>query len=151
MSINIRKLKIEDLDVLAKLFDDYRKFYNRPSNIIAGKQFLKERFLKKESEVFVAETLDLELVGFVQLYPIFSSTYLKPMWLLNDLFVNKNFRGKGISKLLINRSKKLCIETERRGLTLETEKTNNIGNNLYVKTGFVLNEESNFYFWENTK
>ena len=149
MDIKIRQIQIGDLEVLTKLFDNYRKFYNQPSNLIASGQFLKERFLKKESKIFIAEISNSDLAGFVQLYPIFSSTRLQPMWLLNDLFIAKNFRGKGISKLLITASKKLCRETAACGLSLETEKNNTIGNNLYIKTDFLLDKAHNFYFWKN--
>jgi len=33
------------------------------------------------------------------------------------------------------------------GMMLETEKSNRIGNNLYPKTGFKINDLSNFYEW----
>ncbi len=85
------------------------------------------------------------MVGFVQLYPLFSSTRMEKLWLLNDLFVIPNFRGKGISVELINQAKQLVKQTGACGLMLETEKNNIIGNNLYLKTGFVLSEGSNYY------
>jgi ribosomal protein S18 acetylase RimI-like enzyme len=34
---------------------------------------------------------------------------------------------------------------------LETEKSNTTGNNLYPKTGFVLDELHNFYYWDIKK
>ena len=71
------------------------------------------------------------------------------MWLLNDLFVKEDSRGNGYSKLLIERAKALAIETEAAGLSLETEKSNHIGNSLYPDLGFELDTEHNFYFWEN--
>ena len=63
----------------------------------AGK-FSKERLKNQDSEFFVAEENGI-LTGFTQLYPLFSSTRMKRYWLLNDLFVNENHRGKGHSKL----------------------------------------------------
>ena len=70
------------------------------------------------------------------------------MWLLNDLYVAKAYRGKGISKQLINAAKGLAKQTEAAGVLLETEPSNTIGNRLYPATGFEL-EENNFYFWTN--
>ena len=87
------------------------------------------------------------LTGFVQLYPIFSSTRVSKYWLLNDLFVKKQERGKGYSKLLISKAKELAIKTKSCGIMLETEKTNAIGNNLYPNVGFAKNILSNFYDW----
>ena len=72
---------------------------------------------------------------------------MKKMWLLNDLFVHSEFRGKGISKELIEVSKKLCIETKACAVNLETSKMNDIGNSLYPSTGFVLDLENNYYSW----
>ena len=72
---------------------------------------------------------------------------MKRLWLLNDLFVHRDFRGKGLSKKLIDQAKKLCIETDACELMLETQKANQIGNLLYSKTDFVLDVEHNFYTW----
>ena len=70
------------------------------------------------------------------------------MWLLNDLFVEPDYRGKGISKMLINQAKNLAKKTDACGVLLETETTNDIGNRLYPQEGFHL-EENNYYFWTN--
>jgi GNAT superfamily N-acetyltransferase len=87
------------------------------------------------------------MVGFVLLYPLFSSTRMEKLWLLNDLYVDENHRGKGYSIALINRAKELCKETKACGLMLETSKENAIGNRLYPTTGFTLDKDHNFYSW----
>ncbi|GAA4151901.1 GNAT family N-acetyltransferase [Chryseobacterium ginsenosidimutans] len=145
---NIRKAEIQDLSQLAELFDQYRVFYHKDSNIPAAENFLKERIENKDSEIFVAES-EGELVGFVQLYPLFSSTRMKRYWLLNDLYVNENYRGKGFSKELIEESKKLAKSTNACGVLLETGKNNDIGNKLYPSCGFELYDSVNFYEWTN--
>lgn len=61
-----RKATIQDLPHLAELFDQYRVFYHKESNISAAINFLKERIHNKDSEIFVAESGD-KLLGFVQL------------------------------------------------------------------------------------
>jgi GNAT superfamily N-acetyltransferase len=145
----IRNATKEDLKKLVILFDKYRIFYECSSDIkIAGK-FISERLEQNDSVIFIAESKTGDLVGFVQLYPIFSSTKMKRLWLLNDLFVEKVHRGKGIFKQLIEDAKKLCVETGACGLLLETAKTNLIGNALYPATGFVLDTEHNYYTWNN--
>ena len=149
MTIQISKANFENLEQLTQLFDEYRQFYGKSSDLVAAKEFLKERIENEDSEIFAAKTNEDQLVGFVQLYPLFSSTRMKRMWLLNDLYVRSTYRGKGISVKLIDRAKELAIETNACGLSLETEKTNTIGNNLYPKTGFRLDKENNYYFWTN--
>lgn len=147
----VKKATIEDLEKLNLLFDVYRIFYKKESDLESSKQFLRERIENNESEIFIAtfddKNAEEKLVGFVQLYPIFSSTRLKRLWLLNDLFVDAAFRGKGISVLLIDEAKKLAKKTNSAGLMLETAKDNIEGNNLYPKMGFKLDTEHNFYYW----
>ena len=147
--IEIRKATPEDLKFVVALFDQYRVFYENESDPEKAEKFIAERLQLNDSQIFVAETNDKVLVGFVQLYPLFSSTRMKRLWLLNDLFVDNAYRGKGISKQLIDISKELCKQTNACGLLLETAKTNNIGNSLYPKVGFSLDENHNYYSWDN--
>ncbi|MCW3089585.1 MAG: hypothetical protein JWP81_654 [Ferruginibacter sp.] len=144
----IREAGLGDLDELIVLFDNYRIFYEKTSDIIASGNFLKARMENKDSKIFVAENEDGMLTGFVQLYPIFSSTRLKPLWLLNDLFVEPEHRGKKISVALIDRCKILCQDTNSCGMILETAKDNVIGNHLYLKNGFLPDSNHNYYEWE---
>lgn len=145
---NIRRATIQDLNQLAELFDQYRIFYHKDSDIPDAEKFLKERIENKDSEIFVAE-YEGKLVGFVQLYPLFSSTRMKRYWLLNDLFVNENYRGKGFSKELIEEAKEMAKSTNSAGILLETSKLNEIGNQLYPSCGFEIYDEVNFYEWTN--
>ena len=148
MHTTIRRATIQDLKELTSLFDAYRVFYGKESNLDNAEEFLKDRIEAEESIIYIAETQST-ISGFVQLYPSFSSTRLSRLWILNDLFVDNRFRGQGISKLLIEASKELCRQTEGCGVQLETEKSNTIGNNLYPKVDFELDEDHNFYFWTN--
>jgi ribosomal protein S18 acetylase RimI-like enzyme len=142
-----RKATPEDVDSLSELFDSYRKFYGKVTDLEGAKTFLKNRISNADSEIFVVENHATQLVGFVQLYPLFSSTRMKKYWLLNDLFVHPDFRGKGISIGLIDKAKALVKASKACGMYLETEKSNIIGNNLYPKAGFQLNTVCNFYEW----
>ena len=73
---------------------------------------------------------------------------MKRFWLLNDLYVDSNFRGQGFSKALIEQSKELCRESDSCGMMLETAKDNHVGNQLYPATGWTLDEDHNFYSWD---
>jgi len=145
-TVQIREAKLSDLENLSDLFNSYRMFYGKKSDLKVANEFLRSRIENKDSKIFVCD-LNNELSGFVQLYPIFSSTRVSKYWLLNDLFVDIKKRGKGYSKLLIDRSKELVIQSEACGMMLETEKSNDIGNMLYPSTGFKKNELCNFYEW----
>jgi GNAT superfamily N-acetyltransferase len=148
MSI-IRKAVIDDLPQLAGLFNLYRIFYRKEPDIESAKIFLRDRMQKHESVIYVAEE-NKKLIGFTQLYPQFSSMRMKRSWLLNDLYVLEEYRGKGISKQLIEAAKQLAKDTNSAGVLLETEKTNIIGNQLYPSVGFIFNNLTNFYWWDNS-
>ncbi|MFT4536969.1 MAG: GNAT superfamily N-acetyltransferase [Saprospiraceae bacterium] len=145
--ITIKNATLDDLELIAPLFDAYRVFYRKESDLEAARSFIKERISNGESIIYLA-LFSEEAVGFTQLYPIFSSTRLKRVWLLNDLYVDKNHRGKGISKLLLEKSKQLTIDTNAAAVILETEKSNIIGNQLYPSVGFTVEDDVNHYYWE---
>lgn len=143
----ITSATLQDLDQLALLFDSYRGFYKMKSDLAGARAFLSDRITNGESVIFVARVEDAGLVGFVQLYPVFTSTRMKRLWLLNDLYVSPLFRGRKLSVALIDRAKQHAKETNSVGLTLETAKSNLVGNSLYPRTDFVLDNDHNFYFW----
>jgi GNAT superfamily N-acetyltransferase len=145
--MEIRKSTIGDLNELARLFTAYRVFYKKDPDFENAKEFLKDRITYNESEIFVAFSGD-RMTGFVQLYPLFSSLRMKRFWLLNDLFVEEEFRGQGFSIALIERAKQLCRQSGASGFMLETAKSNIIGNRLYQKMGLQLDKEYNVYNWE---
>lgn len=144
--MNIRLALISDIDNLVMLFEGYRAFYEQVAAEEKARIFLANRLTQNDSVIYVA-TNNHVLAGFVQLYPLFSSTRMEPMWLLNDLFVQEAYRGRGISVQLIDAAKAHCKATKACGLLLETAKTNIIGNQLYPKTGFLLDREHHYYWW----
>lgn len=150
MTLNmlVKKARIEDLESLTELFDQYRYFYKHDSDKVAAREFLTARINNKESEILAVFDEKGIMAGFVQLYPIFSSTRMKKLWLLNDLYVLPNYRGKGLSLMLIEESKQICRKTGACGIILETAKTNMIGNRLYPRTGFSLDKDHNYYSWD---
>lgn len=144
----VKQAGFNDLEDLAKLFNEYRVFYGKTPDIEAAYTFLKHRINRGESLIFVAYDQQ-SMVGFMQLYPVFSSTRMKPMWLLNDLFVSKNYRQAGYASQLIRAAQTYCKQNNQCGLLLETAINNIEANPLYLKHGFELQNEQNFYFWEN--
>ena len=144
--MEIRQATPLDVPLLAILFNGYRVFYGKQPDIGAAAQFINERLIRRESEIFVAVEGDT-IAGFMQLYPLFSSTRMKKLWMLNDLFVSEEYRGQGFSKALIEQAKELCRQTGACGFTLETAKDNVIGNLLYPKMGMQLSDGYNEYVW----
>jgi GNAT superfamily N-acetyltransferase len=145
--IAVREATVQDLDLLAALFDAYRQFYERPSNPGLARGFLAARLERGDSVVFLALEGDAA-VGFVQLYPLFTSTSAEPgrWWMLNDLFVVPAARGRGVGRLLMNRARKLAEDTHARGLELATARGNVTAQALYESLGY--RRDDDFFHYE---
>jgi ribosomal protein S18 acetylase RimI-like enzyme len=142
--VSIRKATIDELDSLTELFDSYRVFYEQESDIQGAKLFIKERLLNEDSVVFIAYD-EIRAVGFVQLYPTYSSVSMKRSWILNDLYVNASARKKGFGEKLIQKAIGFAEETGAKGLSLETGHDNVMAQSLYEKIGFK--KESNYFYY----
>ena len=127
----IRRATLDDLDAVAKLFDAYRVFYHQPSDVDRARDFLYERMRNAESVVLVAERD--AIVGFTQLYPIFSSVRT---WLLNDLFVHADARRHGVANALLDAAADFAREQGAAGLMLETTRDNAPARALYRAAGW---------------
>ncbi|KAA3621258.1 MAG: GNAT family N-acetyltransferase [Flavobacterium sp.] len=145
--MKIRIAQAEDLDVLGPLFDSYRVFYKRDSNLEAAREFLAQRITHNESVIFLALSKEGSGLGFTQLYPMFSSVSMQPVFVLNDLFVNRSVRGKGIGEALMKHAMEFARAKNCRGLTLETG-IDNPARHLYERLGFKKDTEVFHYTWE---
>ena len=142
--ITIRTANREDIDALTVLFDLYRIWYHQPSDIAAAKKFLVQRMEKHESVILVADN-DGKLVGFTQLYPIFSSVSLRNAWLLNDLYVHASARNQGVAAQLLAAARGHGKETGAKWLMLQTGNDNYKAQSVYEKNGWLRISD---YFYE---
>jgi len=145
LEVEIVQATPADVGVVAPLFDAYRQFYKRPPNEEAARRFLFARLSKGESVLFHA-LRDRAAVGFVHLYPVFSSTNLTRQWILNDLYVVPEARKHGVAHALMNRARQFAEATQADGLTLETAADNDTAQRLYERLGWKRDEEFYRYF-----
>jgi len=137
MAIKILRATAADLEAVAKLFDAYRGFYQQPSNLAQSRAFIAERMAGNESAIFLAQDENVEALGFVQLYPTFSSIDAHRTWLLSDLFTAPAARGRGVGRLLMNTARDFALQTGAKGLVLETATDNFTAQGLYESLGYV--------------
>ena len=135
MNMEIRKASVEDAAIVALLFDSYRSFYKQAPDVDAAFNFIKERLQQNESVIFIAFIKD-NAVGFVQLYPIFTSIGMKRAWLLNDLYIHVSSRGKGVATALLDAAKEFAKNTGSKWLMLQTASDNYTAQALYKKNGW---------------
>ncbi|AZG72953.1 GNAT family N-acetyltransferase [Shewanella livingstonensis] len=93
--MQIRLASSIDLEPLSLLFDLYRQQLQQPSDYPACRSFLKNRLAENDSMIFVSIRED-EMVGFIQLYPSFSSLRLAPVWYLEDVFVLPDYQQQDV-------------------------------------------------------
>lgn len=137
MAIQALRADASHIDIIAPLFDAYRGFYLQPSNLPLSRAFIAERIARDESVVFLAVDDSGEALGFIQMFPTFSSIDAHRTWLLGDLFTTPSARGKGVGTLLMNTARDLARLTGAKGMTLETA-TDNVGaQRLYESLGYV--------------
>ncbi|MBP3964121.1 GNAT family N-acetyltransferase [Paenibacillus sp. DLE-14] len=137
---------MQDLPELAVLFDQYRQFYGQSADLEGALQFLKERFIHRQSVIIVVAKSNGQLIGFTQLYPTFSSISMQRSWILNDLYVSEAFRSVGAGQLLLDAAKQYGEQTEAKGIELSTAIDNKAAQRLYERNGYE-KDEAYFHYY----
>ena len=128
-----------DLDAVARLFDAYRVFYRQPSDLAGARRFIGERFARRDSVIYLALAGGTP-AGMAQLYPSLSSVSMRPIWILNDLFVAPEARGRGVGRRLMERCRELARASGAVRVELTTERTNTTAQALYEAVGYARDE-----------
>ncbi len=143
MDFNIVEAGMHDLQVLVPLFDQYRIFYNQPSDPVLARRFMRARIEHRNSVIYLAvepQEDGEKALGFTLLYPSFDSVMATPIWILNDLYVIEVARRRGVAKALIARGKHLAEETGAKAMSLSTAMENAPSRKLYESLDFHLDE-----------
>ncbi|HPG79818.1 MAG TPA: GNAT family N-acetyltransferase [Piscinibacter sp.] len=136
MPIEIRQARVTDLDAVARLFDDYRRFYHAASNLALATAFIGERLRGQDSVILMARDGDGVALGFTQLFPSFSSVGCTRIFVLNDLYVAESCRGRGVGRALLAAARSRAQEVGAARLVLETAVDNRAAQVLYESFGF---------------
>ena len=142
--MEVFQARLEHFEAVSQLFDQYRVFYNSPSDIETARRFLQDRFHKSDSIIFVASN-NGRIVGFTQLYPSFSSVSMKRIWILNDLFVEQACRKQGVAKLLLSMVEDFARQTGAIRISLATQTSNVAAQSLYESLGYCKDEKFHHY------
>ncbi len=141
MSIATRRVTLDDLDLVAPLFNQYRVFYDQPSDLAAASAFLGQRLRFGESTILLA-TWSGNAAGFTQLYPMLSSVRAARIWILNDLFVAPESRRFGIASALLDAAQDFGREAGALRLELETTHDNHAAQTLYRDAGWISHNDT---------
>jgi len=136
VSVRVRIAEPTDLAALVVLFEAYRSFYDQASDAVGAEKFLADRFRLKDSTIFVAIVSGPEPIGFMQLYPSLSSTAMRRIFVLNDLYVAPEARRLGVGRALMDAAKEYARSEGAVRLTLSTAIDNATAQRLYEASGY---------------
>lgn len=147
--VHVYQAELKDLGKAAALFNQYRQFYKREDDMLGTEQYIEERLTQRDSVIYLADWSQhgfLVPAGFLQLYPTLSSLSMSKLWILNDLYVDAEYRGRGIGKKLLHQARMNAIQTGAKGLNLSTQYHNLAAQRLYESEGYVKDDEFIAYY-----
>lgn len=134
--MRILRAGLDEVDEVAPLFNDYRRFYGQVDDLAGCSRFIRDRIANEESTVFLARGIDGDAVGFTQLYPSFCSVAMTRMIYLYDLFVVPEARRSGVARALMETARGHGIAHGAGRLQLETAADNHPAQTLYEDLGW---------------
>ena len=146
--MEIRTADLKDVEELSHLFHAYRHLsvsLENSATITESEQWLEDRINHGEAAFLVAER-NGSFIGFATLYQGFSSVSLQKYWTLNDLYVKDEARGLGVGNALMAKADKFALDTNAKGIELETAISNTVAQSMYEKLGYVENTKYKSYF-----
>ena len=144
--IEVQPASAADLPALARLFDAYRVFYEAVSAPAETESFVTRLAAEGRTRFFLGRQAGLEVsppVGFVHLMPSINTIAMRPIWLLEDLFVAPEARRLGVATALMRYAEAFARQTGAERLTLATAYNNHRAQALYKSLGYVREE----HFW----
>ncbi|HMB90273.1 MAG TPA: GNAT family N-acetyltransferase [Rhodothermales bacterium] len=143
--MTIIQAQLEHLEVVVPLFDAYRQFYRKASDKEGARRFIEARLRNGDSVLLLAMDDEEQAVGFTQCYPAFSSVRMRPIWILNDLFVAPTARRQGVAQALMDEAARYARHAGVIALALATEKDNDTAKALYEQLGYEQDTAFDYY------
>jgi ribosomal protein S18 acetylase RimI-like enzyme len=148
----VRPADPADVAELGRLFDAYRVFYGAVPEPIKADAFIHGLITHGKTRFFVAREAKaapgLPILGFVHLMPSINTVAMRPIWLLEDLFVASSARKAGVATALMQHAEAFARETGAERLTLATAHDNRRAQSLYKQLGYV--REDHFWYFHRT-
>lgn len=151
MDVNIRKAKTKDVDEISGLQDKLIEYHHKlrkgeiepweelvSSHKDLWKEFAKTAIRSYKKVIFVAVDNDNKIVGYTagmikKNIPIFK---IKKLGYINDLFVIKKYRNKGIAEKLLKTIEKWFKSKNIKYVEVSADTKNKLGQKVWHKFGF---------------
>src|ERR1700744_6363012 len=142
--MRIEAASVDRLPELLRLYVAYRIFYGEPPEEERAAIFLRDRLTNSSGKYFLASN-GSDAVGFMHLMPSTNTLAMRPIWFLEDLYVDKSARGQGVATQLLSYAEEFARSSGAERLTLATAHDNLAAQHIYRKLGYV-REEHFLYF-----
>jgi ribosomal protein S18 acetylase RimI-like enzyme len=146
--ITIRIASLDDLSHLTRLYVAYRVFYGEPPAEEAAHRFIRDRIQRNAGQYFLAWSSAPEQgspAAFMHLMPSTNTLAMRPMWFLEDLYVEPSARNHGIATGLLRHAEEFARAAGAERLTLATAHDNTAAQSIYRKLGYI--REEHFYYF----
>jgi ribosomal protein S18 acetylase RimI-like enzyme len=141
---SIEAASASDLNELIRLYVAYRLFYGEAPEQERAAAFIRDRVAQSSGRYFLAWN-GANAIGFMHLMPSTNTLAMRPIWLLEDLYVDVPARGQGVATALLSYAEAFARGTGAERLTLATAHDNLAAQHIYRKLGYV-REEHFLYF-----
>ena len=145
--ITFSDIGVADIDELLPLFLGYRIFYKREPMPEESRAYMTARVQARDYTGFFAR-IDGKAAGFAIMSRTFSSGVMKPIWLLNDIFVDPTMRKAGVGAALMAKVDAHARATGAARVDLFTARTNKTAQSVYERAGWQRDEV--FYRYQKT-
>ena len=136
--IKFKPLVVTDIDTIVTMMKAFYAIDNYPIDKEKSKTLFQEFISNEDLGKSWLILSDQEIVGYVILTFVFSFEYQGKIAFLDELYLSKKARGKGIGSqavaFIIEESKKLSLKL----IYLEIENHNQNAQKLYIASGFEL-------------
>lgn len=143
MHVHVNRATPNDLDEILPLVTAYRVFYEQQPNVDRERELIEGHLREGRSTMFVARDERRRTIGFAQIFQTWSTVWLGPSLIFEDLYVVPDARGSGVATKLLERAIQHAKEIEAVGMFLETAMDNVTAQRVYERAGWT--REGRFY------
>jgi ribosomal protein S18 acetylase RimI-like enzyme len=147
MDVTIREAKESDLQLVreygvetgwASLSESERGELDKDEWAKHMEELFKKLFDRETHRIFVAENESQVFLGYVWVGEGSNMMTGKRHGFIYDIFVEKEFRGKGVGRTLLEKAESFCREKGYSRILLMVSVSNEVAAKLYGKMGFKI-------------
>lgn len=134
--IHFKSIENADLETIGNMMQTFYAIDNYPFDLEVNKKLVLEFLLNDNFGKGWLILEDEKLIGYVILTFVFSFEYKGKIAFLDELYLKKEFCGKGIGKTIVQFIQKQANQLSLKLLYLEVENHNIIAQKLYLSQKF---------------